>query len=64
MDSTPYKNITEWKTPLELKFYFARSNERILCSCGKMIVKNNVWSHWKGKQHIMDTEASLLSKDS
>ena len=39
MDSTPYMNITEYKTDLELKFHCARNNERILCSCGKMIVK-------------------------
>lgn len=63
MDSTPYMNITEYKTDLELKFHCARNNERILCSCGKMIVKGGKWAHWKGVKHRMDTEHILLSKD-
>lgn len=61
MDSTIYTNITEYKTPLELKFLFARNNERVLCSCGLMIHKGAKWGHWKGLKHRMDTEALLLS---
>ena len=62
MDSTTYLNITEYKTPLELNFYHARNNERILCSCGKMITKGTKWGHWKGTKHIRDTEHILLNK--
>ena len=63
MDSIPYTNITEYKTPLELKFYYARNNEFILCSCGKMVIKNNIWSHWKTKKHRRNTDDLLLSKN-
>lgn len=62
MDSTTYNNITDYKTTMELNFYNARNNERVLCSCGKMIVKGDKWSHWKGLKHRMDTEALLLKK--
>ena len=61
MDSTTYKNITEYKTPMELNFYQARNNERILCSCGKWITKGTKWGHWRGLKHRMVTEQMLLS---
>ena len=61
MDSATYNNITEYKTPLELKFLFARNNERFPCSCGLMIHKGGMQSHWKGLKHKRDTEALLLS---
>ena len=63
MDSTTYIDITEYKTPLEINFYQARNNERILCSCGKWILKGAKWGHWKGLKHRRDTEHILLSKD-
>lgn len=61
MDSINYKNITEYKTELELSFFYARNKDRIICSCGKMIIKGSKWSHWKGKQHRIDTETKLLT---
>lgn len=63
MDSITYNNITEYKIELELKFLFARNNERILCSCGKWISKGSKWGHWKGTKHRMITESLYLSKD-
>lgn len=62
MDSTIYNNIIEYKTSLELDFLFAKNNERILCSCGKMILKGGKWSHWNGIQHKMITENILLNE--
>ena len=61
MDSTTYKNITEYKTPMELDFYNVRNNGRILCSCGKMILKGAKWGHWRGLKHRRDTEQMLLT---
>ena len=61
MDSIQYINITEYKTPLELNYYYARNNEPILCSCGKMVIKNNIWRHWNTKKHRRNTD---ISKDS
>ena len=63
MDSTTYINIIEYKTPMELDFYNVRNNGRILCSCGKMILKGSKWGHWRGLKHRRDTEHMILSKD-
>ena len=62
MDSTTYKNITEYNTQPELDFYLVRNNGRILCSCGKMILKGSKRGHWRGLKHRRDTEHILLSK--
>ena len=63
MDSITYNNITEYKTDLELKFLFARNKARFPCSCGMMINKGGLQSHWKGLKHRMITESLYLSKD-
>lgn len=63
MDSITYNNITEYKTPLELNFLFARNKARVQCSCGIWINKGGMQSHWKGLKHRMITEHLLLSKD-
>ena len=59
MDATTYKNTIEWKTDLELRFLFARQNDIILCSCGKMIIKNTIHKHWKSQQHRIDLDILL-----
>jgi CDGSH-type Zn-finger protein len=49
-----------YKTQEELKIYYARNNERILCSCGKSPFKNDLYSHNKTKFHINKIDSDFL----
>ena len=62
MDSITYTNIIEYNTSLELNFHHARNTDRVLCSCGKWILKGGKWGHWKSLKQIRDVEHILLQK--
>lgn len=49
-----------YKTQEELKIYYSRNNERILCSCGKSPFKNDIRHHIKTKFHINKIDSDFL----